>query len=168
MASPRPPPHCRCVLGFDRMGIWGMHADHTPISAINACHAIRSEPNGDEEAGKYASAYGGKVGRLEARLGAAANSRAVLGTPGAIERTTGGTGLILTAGDRGDVRLLRLPSLVRAAPAREGLAHCDRVSCVRFLNAGTLAVSSGLYDQLIVVWEVVAERRSYLPDYRPM
>ena len=63
------------------------------------------------------------------------------------------------AGDRGDVRLLRAPCIVNAAPAREGHSHVDRVGCVRFLNGGTRAVSAGVYDRLLVLWEIEQPRQ---------
>ena len=68
---------------------------------------------------------------------------------------------MLTTGDFGDVRLLRSPSIVASAPAREGHAHCERVACARFLNEGIYAVSAGRYDALLVRWEVrESENRS--------
>jgi hypothetical protein len=66
-------------------------------------------------------------------------------------------GLLITCGDCGEVRLLRHPCVVAAAPANEGKAHCDRVACVRFLNEGRAAVSVGKHDKVIVRWEVVEE-----------
>ena len=64
------------------------------------------------------------------------------------------SGLLITAGDDGDVRLLRAPCVVAAAPARHGASHCDRVACARFLNGGRGAVSAGLYDRLVVRWDI--------------
>ena len=60
---------------------------------------------------------------------------------------------------RGQVRLLRAPCVVAAAPAREGRAHFGKVACVRFGNAGTRVVSVGRQDRLLVVWGVEEARR---------
>ena len=96
------------------------------------------------------------------RLSAPALSRAQLATPGMLPResTRERSGLLLTAEDSGIVRLLRYPSLVAAAPAREGHTHCDRVACARFLRRAAGAVSVGLYDHLVVRWEVLGDGAS--------
>jgi len=69
-------------------------------------------------------------------------------------------GLLLAAGDEGVVRMYRAPCVVEAAPCREGLAHCDRIGCVRFLCDGHAAVSIGSYDKLVVRWEVTKTQRT--------
>ena len=60
----------------------------------------------------------------------------------------------MTAGDYGDVRLLRWPSLVAAAPARSAHAHVGAVACVRFSDEGRRVLSVGRHDRLLVVWEL--------------
>ena len=153
------------VLGFDRMGIWGHLSDGTAVNTIHSVHAISAAGNGGF-GGTLGGSAGGSSGCgsaarereaiQKARVGTGAQSRAALATPGMLprEHTYDRSGLLLTAGDRGDVRLLRSPSLVAAAPAREGDAHCDRVACARFLNEGSQAVSAGRHDRIVVRWEI--------------
>ena len=69
-----------------------------------------------------------------------------------------GGGLLVAAGDVGDVRLLRSPCVVAEAPAREAMAHAGRVACVRFLNEGRRVVSAGQHDKVLVVWNVEEAR----------
>ena len=45
--------------------------------------------------------------------------------------------------------------MVAAAPAREGMGHCERVACARFLNEARGAVSVGRYDRLVVRWDIL-------------
>ena len=35
-----------CLLGFDRMGIWGHLADGSPVSTLHSCHVISAAGNG--------------------------------------------------------------------------------------------------------------------------
>ena len=160
-----------CVLGFDRMGIWGLRPDGSLISSINSAHVIHAAGKGglasknipfndsihplDKAA---AASAGGGRGGLGTRVGAAATTRQALATPGMLprEHTYNRSGLVLTAGDDGDVRLLRAPCLVHAAPAKDGLSHCDRVASARFLDEGKGAVSAGRSDLVVVRWEVVS------------
>ena len=102
----------------------------------------RARLGGGGAAAAQAGGGGGIIGVSERRSAA----RTSLATPGMLprEHTYDRSGLIITAGELGDVRLLRSPSLVAAAPARQGFAHCDRVACARFLNEGVHAVSVGL------------------------
>ena len=139
------------LLGFDRMGIWGHHnTDNSPVITINSVHSI-----GGYSSNPAVVANPNTVDNRDRRLGPTATSRHLLG--GELSGTGGrsGGGLIITAGDRGEIRLLRHPSLVAAAPAREGHSHADRVGCVRFLNEGKNAVSAGVFDRVIVLWEVI-------------
>lgn len=145
-----------CVLGFDRMGIWGATADGVPITAINAVHAIAPEDDPTAACGGAAAARGG-VGALPGMLGGMAGGSMV--NPPKLGAAGDGGGLIVTAGDRGEVRLLRSPCLVAAAPAREGHAHVGKVACVRFGNEGRRVLSVGLQDKLLVVWNVEEVRR---------
>ena len=63
------------------------------------------------------------------------------------------SGLLLTAGDAGDIRLFNSPCVVAAAPCRDGRAHVGRVSSVRFLAGGaSSAVSAGETDRVVVRW----------------
>ena len=158
-----------CLLGFDRMGIWGQLSNGTPIATLNSCHVVSAAGNGG-----FGGTLGGSAGGRDGGGGSGASererssierARAGLGSapgPGsaraaaaaATAPTYDRSGLVLTAGDYGDVRLLRSPSIAASAPAREGHAHCERVACARFLNEGIHAVSAGRYDALIVRWEV--------------
>ena len=161
------------VVGFDRMGIWGHRPDGSPVTAVHSAHAIPATGRGGAAGARvpfndtphqtppphhHHGGVGGGAGGggAHARVGASAASRAALATPGMLpqEHTYDRSGLLITAGDDGDVRLLRAPCVVAAAPARHGASHCDRVACARFLNGGRGAVSAGLYDRLVVRWDI--------------
>ena len=169
------------------MGIWGVDATSAMAArTINSVHTVAAEGGGGLGGGQGGGSGGRGVGRGggrsggrggsgaygtcgnggsgggSARLSAPALSRAQLATPGMLprENTRDRSGLLLTAEDGGVVRLLRYPSLVAAAPAREGHAHCDRVACARFLCDAAGAVSVGLYDRIVVRWEVVGDAAS--------
>ncbi|GFR46990.1 hypothetical protein Agub_g8644, partial [Astrephomene gubernaculifera] len=62
---------------------------------------------------------------------------------------------VLTADDRGRVRLLNFPCVVQSAPAREYGGHCSHVMNVRWGADETYAVSVGGKDRAVFQWRLL-------------